>query len=72
MRNDVFVGVKEILNMNSVLVRIINCVGVPYSVIMERGPDGRFIEMCNTPTNGDGGAMTEREMVTSCIERILK
>lgn len=47
-------------------------VGVPYSVIMERGPDGRFIEMCNTPTNGNGGAMTEREMVKSYIERILK
>ena len=64
---DIFVKVVRILDSRTVLVRVINSAGVPYSIILQEDMNGEFQETYNTPTNGDNGCATEEEMVKSYL-----
>lgn len=68
MCKDTFLSIEKILGNKSILVRVINGGGVPYSLIYEYR-NGGFYEIYNTPTNGDGGASTEAEMVAEYLKR---
>jgi hypothetical protein len=70
IEKDIFVCVQNILNEDSVLVRIINRGGVPYSIILERQTNGEFWERCSTPTISEGGSITEADMVRNYLNHV--
>lgn len=62
---DTFVGIKKIIDKNSVLVRILNPAGTPYSIILEE-QNGRFVEMCSIDLID--GSLTEEEMLNNYLQ----
>lgn len=69
LKGDLFVGVQQILTNKSVLVRVINRAGVPYSIILEQQDNGKFVEMCSTETSNDYTGIKENEMVAYYLKQ---
>ena len=68
-KGDLFVGVQQILTSKSVVVRVINRAGVPYSIILEQQDNGKFVEMCSTETSEDYTGIKENEMVSNYLKQ---
>lgn len=58
---DLFIHVHRQLTNNSVLVRVINNAGTPFSAIWERQPDGKIWEIKSIDLIN--GTFTEEEMI---------
>lgn len=69
LKGDLFVGVQQILTSKSVVVRVINRAGVPYSIILEQQDNGKFVEMCSTETSEDYTGIKENEMVANYLKQ---
>ena len=69
LKGDLFVGVQQILTSKSVVVRVINRAGVPYSIILEQQDNGKFVEMCSTETSEDYTGIKENEMVSNYLKQ---
>lgn len=69
LKGDLFVGVQRILTNKSVLVRVINRAGVPYSIILEEQKNGKFEEMCSTETSNDYAGIKESEMIINYLRQ---